>query len=156
MLRDRLVCGVNNERIQRHLLSQAKLTFDKALDLALGLELAAKNADDLKQGHPTSREQVLRIPKGKTTSRNQQGNASKPKFKPCYRCGKDNHLPDDCYFKDKLCNNCGKKGHISKVCRSRKVKQVAKNEAPQQTDLVNSEKVYDLFHLSSINGAPLK
>ena len=33
MLRDRLVCGVNNKAIQRQLLLEPDLTFDKALEL---------------------------------------------------------------------------------------------------------------------------
>ena len=48
MLRDRLVCGINDERIQRRLLSEAELTFDKALSIATAVETANKNALDLK------------------------------------------------------------------------------------------------------------
>lgn len=42
MLRDRLVCGVNDERIQRRLLTEAELTFDRALHLAQAAESAQK------------------------------------------------------------------------------------------------------------------
>ncbi len=37
MLRDRLLCGVNDDHIQRRLLSERTLTFDRALKLAQGL-----------------------------------------------------------------------------------------------------------------------
>ncbi|KAJ8041485.1 hypothetical protein HOLleu_12313 [Holothuria leucospilota] len=40
MLRDRLVCGINNDRIQRNLLSKSSLTFETALEIAIGLETA--------------------------------------------------------------------------------------------------------------------
>lgn len=40
MMRDRLVCEVNDERIQRRLLSEQILTFDKALKIAFSLEAA--------------------------------------------------------------------------------------------------------------------
>ena len=43
MLRDRLVCGVNHEGIQRHLLSEKDLTYEKALEIALAMEAAAKD-----------------------------------------------------------------------------------------------------------------
>ena len=43
MLRDRLVCGINHERIQQRLLSEGKtLTLSRALDLAQAMESAAK------------------------------------------------------------------------------------------------------------------
>ena len=31
----------------------------------------------------------------------------------CYRCGKGNHSPAVCRFKDAKCHECGKKGHIA-------------------------------------------
>lgn len=40
MMRDRLVCEVNDERIQRRLLSEQILTFDNALKIAFSLEAA--------------------------------------------------------------------------------------------------------------------
>lgn len=40
MMRDRLVCEVNDERIQRRLLSEQILTFDNALKIAFSLEVA--------------------------------------------------------------------------------------------------------------------
>ena len=47
MLCDRLVCGINDDAIQRRLLSEQNLTFDKALTTAQGLEAAAKNLHEL-------------------------------------------------------------------------------------------------------------
>ena len=43
MLRDRLVCGISDVQIQRRLLAERTLTFTKALEIAQGLETAAKN-----------------------------------------------------------------------------------------------------------------
>ena len=40
MLRDRIVCGINDDTIQKRLLAEAKLTYTKALELAQGLETA--------------------------------------------------------------------------------------------------------------------
>ena len=47
ILRDRLVLGIDNEAIQCQLLSKTTLTFKKALELAQGLEAAAKNAREI-------------------------------------------------------------------------------------------------------------
>ena len=54
MLRDRLVCGINNRGIQQRLLSECSLTFAKALDIAQAMEAAAKGIEDL-SGHITDK-----------------------------------------------------------------------------------------------------
>ena len=47
MLRDRLVCGIKDSQVQRRLLSETDLTFQKAFELAQASEVAEKNARDL-------------------------------------------------------------------------------------------------------------
>ena len=47
MLRDHLVCGVENKSIQKCLLSEVKLTLKKATEIALAMETAEKNAETL-------------------------------------------------------------------------------------------------------------
>ena len=47
MLRDRLVCGINDMQIQRRLLSKKDLTFETALEEAVGQETAARNVQTL-------------------------------------------------------------------------------------------------------------
>ena len=47
MLRDRLVSGVNNEKIQRLLLSEGELTFKNAFEIALSLETTTQHMADL-------------------------------------------------------------------------------------------------------------
>ncbi|XP_048123490.1 uncharacterized protein LOC125310268 [Alosa alosa] len=43
-LRDRLVCGLNNEAIQRKLLTEEKLDFKKAVEVALAMETVARES----------------------------------------------------------------------------------------------------------------
>ena len=50
MLRDRIVCGINDQRIQRHLLAESDLTLAKAMELSLAMESADKDADTVKAG----------------------------------------------------------------------------------------------------------
>ena len=49
MLRDRLVCGVCHEGIQKRLLAEKDLTYDKAMELALAIETAERDTKDIKQ-----------------------------------------------------------------------------------------------------------
>ena len=47
MLRDHIVCGINDSIIQRRLLAEKGLSFKTTLELAQGMELAAKNVREL-------------------------------------------------------------------------------------------------------------
>ena len=47
MLRDRLVCGIGDSRMQRRLLAEQDLTFDKALQLVQAMESADQSASAL-------------------------------------------------------------------------------------------------------------
>ena len=49
MLRDRIVCGINDDAIQRRLLAEPVLTFKKSLEIAQGLEATARHMREL---HP--------------------------------------------------------------------------------------------------------
>ena len=49
MLRDQLICGINDDRIQRRLLSETTLNFKKAYEVAVGMENAVKNAKYIQQ-----------------------------------------------------------------------------------------------------------
>ena len=53
MVRDRLVCGVNDIRIQNRLLQESKLTYDKAFEVAQSGEVATKDAADILKGSST-------------------------------------------------------------------------------------------------------
>ena len=104
MLRDRLVCGVNDERIQRRLLSEPNLTFTTALQLAQAIESADKDSRNLKTSQPPTG--VVHYNKStKHTS-------TKPKRYICTRCG-GNHLVPNCRFKSVECRVCKKVGHIA-------------------------------------------
>ena len=113
-LRDRLVCGLKSESIQRKLLSQRDLTLTQAVDIAKGMEAATRDSHEL-QGQAPSIQAIH----SSTAAKANGGNAPN---KPCYHCGKKNHLPKECYFKSAVCRKCNKKGHISKVCKPRQQK----------------------------------
>ena len=47
MLRDRIVCGINDQQTQKKLLAEKTLSFDRALEIALAVESATKEARDI-------------------------------------------------------------------------------------------------------------
>ena len=44
ILRDRLMCGINDQNIQEKLLSELRLTYEKAVDNAISIETADKDS----------------------------------------------------------------------------------------------------------------
>ena len=38
----------------------------------------------------------------------------------CYRCGRSNHVPNECRCHEAVCHYCNKKGHIAPACRAKK------------------------------------
>ena len=106
-LRDRFVCGIRSETIQKRLLAEDGLTVTNALTIAQGMEAADKNSKDLKGGGENS---------SVSDGMNFAG-AKGGKAKACFRCGR-RHEERTCKFKDAECHKCGKTGHIAPVCRS--------------------------------------
>ena len=109
-LRDRLVCGVHDIRIQLRLLAEPKLTLKRALDLALAIEAADKDASevqkaDSQEGHASVNKVEVKVNKGS-------------EFK-CSRCG-GNQNPESCHFKDAECICCGKVGHLARFYPAKK------------------------------------
>ena len=145
MLRDRLVCGINDGKIQRRLLAEKELTLKRTWEIIQAMESADKYADDLQQDvHVKS---VNAIQSQKTD-----------KF--CYRCG-GKHQATACPFKEAECYACRKKGHIAKVCRSKpKVTHQQgmrhKSENTHKVDMQEPDATeYRLFTVSSQTSAPL-
>eukprot|EP00731_Ephydatia_muelleri_P006059 Em0003g307a len=100
-LRDRLVCGLRNDAIQKRLLSEADVTLAKAVQIASSMESAEK------------KEQSLQL------------NVTKPGAicqvrVSCNRCNSTDHSVRECRIKDSVvCFRCKKKGHIVRACREK-------------------------------------
>ena len=103
MLRDRLVCGINNNKFQQRLLAEGRtLTYDRALEPALSMEAAEENSSTI-----GSFQQVHASGVHQSELRNKEFNDIN-KLSPnttarvsgasniCFRCGGKNHRPDKC------------------------------------------------------------
>ena len=161
MLRDRVVCGINNSAIQKRLLAEPELTLTKAVAVAQATEIADTGVKELQSctarvssvftKEDRSIHKFTHTPTAKFTD-----NAHK--VKECYRCGAK-HNPDQCRFKSEKCHACGKQGHIAKVCRSKKKVQTIKTDSStlatnQMTELESTD--YTLFPVGCRDGKPLQ
>jgi len=95
MLRDRLVCGIANTRLQRRLLAEPKLTFKKALELAQAQETAEEGAKQIQQRHSSQSTSLNKIGHANHAARH-RGTAEVEK--PCYHCG-GRHQSTQCHYK---------------------------------------------------------
>jgi len=130
MLRDRLVCGVNHKGIQRKLLAQTDLTYDKAYALALSVEASDRDMNTLgqRQGSTTGSTATAGASTADSTvppapeisddkelyySSNGSSRAGSGKGPiSCYSCG-GAHLAPQCRHKNVVCHKCKKKGHFA-------------------------------------------
>lgn len=121
-LRDRFVCGLKAESIQKKLLAEADLSMDRAVELARGMEIAAADTKGLKQSGATGATSL-----GGSKILHTALSSSNPPGRPnCQRCGKSDHDGRSCRFKQAKCHAYGKIGHIAPACRS-----VARNNKPR-------------------------
>ena len=120
MLRDRIVCEINDDMIKRRLLSESKLDYAKAVETALNMETAARSMKTLKtkaEGHTSSSPPQHRVNKASTIPP-KQGAAGKS-APTCYRCRIRGHTVFKCRIdKNVVCHLC------KRACKS-------KREAPE-------------------------
>ena len=122
---------MGNDQIQAKLLGEAKLTYDRAVQIAQSMEAAAKNQKELNAPSSAGQEyssssngaagvhQVV----SKKSSRSFDGK----RMQSCYRCGKTGHHAGVCRHKDDICSFCGKKGHLQIVCLQRRKRKKPEN-----------------------------
>ena len=183
MLRDRIVCGISDRTVQRRLLQQHDLTFDKALEIALASEAADKDSKRLNLSSASDKDnQISKVkdvpppsppprkgdhnPKcGKPSRSGKRQPAAGTKSKQdCSRCGGE-HGQANCPYKKYECNYCKKKGHLARKCRKKsrdshvETHRVAE-DTPQddefyRMDHVSSGSTAPLYATVTINGSPL-
>lgn len=142
MLRDWLVCGISEDNIQRRLLSEAKLTYEKALELAHSMEAAMKSAKEIQNTSANQKEESTAQPAPSEQVHQLQSEASRKGQEPCYRCGGTNHVSSQCHFIGKHCFNRGKLGHTARVCRSKKLTQQQNTRNSVRVVQMDSPKYY--------------
>ena len=133
MLRDRLICGVNDPQIQKRLLAEDGLTFNKALEISLALEAATKDSKQLQAAVSTTSPGYPAVLMHKV----REGKKSSQSIK-YYRCGKANHKTPECHYKELVCSKSKKRGHLAKVCCNTKSTLSQSRSEPLQTNTVRN------------------
>lgn len=149
-LRDQFVCGLSGEEYHKRLLAVKDLTFKKACDIALAHELAMKDTKEMREhvekpkgevnkvSNPTS--EKWRNKKASNARQSHKGESrakqhySREKNQQCYRCGKDNHQANECFYRTETCHGCGKIGHLKRVCKKKQNDKAQMVTANGETD----------------------
>ena len=156
MLRDRLVCGINNDKIQKSLLAQGeKLTYKKAIEVAQSVEIADEQysiinagaqsqVDSFQLSHNYNKQynwnKRKQQPRSGPSTNRQGQNKSSGLRTNCRNCGTQ-HPPRSCPAYGKECRACHKHNHYAQFCRSSKPKQI--HTITEEYDYYDNDYYYD-------------
>ena len=160
-LRDKFVCGLNDERVQQKLLATQNLTLKIAVENAVAMEAAVRSA---KQIHGVEVSQINKLGGGHSGNKfgpkwkgkyqgkfnNQVTDNSNRNVSKCGRCGETSHSADSCPFKDRKCHGCKKFGHAKAMCRTRGINYEGIVEGEENSDLVEGLNALDLYKFSVV------
>jgi hypothetical protein len=147
MLRDRIVMGVRDKKMQQKLLETSDLTLDRAVDRCRAAELSQEHARTMQKnervhGSPMLVD-VLRRQQNEDKYNNNMNKLNKTKpiynsyFYHCLKCDRD-HGPRECPAYGKLCMNCQRMNHFAKGCKNRPVHVIQEERGAQQHQMSNN------------------
>ena len=119
------------------MLTEKDLALARKTEVAQGMEAAENDAKNLKGHNADSPMQRIHAQRGAASNGPNKKQRGTVLDKSGHRCGKKNHLPADCRYRDAACNYCHRKGHLAEVCRKlpqvvEKKKTVNKKTADKQ------------------------
>lgn len=179
-LRDQLVFGLKSEIIRQRLFTESKLTYTKAVEIAMCMESAEINAELVMKGDGAMNKiSTFRKRISDSTALVNQGRQppavfSNSKLEPsrrsrkCRHCGKTNHAAGNCYFRQARCHRCHKVGHIVSICNSKlNVENVNKTHSSKyvnnvkvdvsnETEDIDDDFNVNMFHMHHLSHAPFK
>lgn len=124
-LRERLACGLQNMQIQKQFLSEAKLKYSKAVEIAVAMETAMRDTSEYSELNSNQ------VPRVDMLTEHNKPTQTKMATTPHCTVVVETHIwqMHSCFYKDWICHHCEKQGHIQRVCCSKqqgKPKQVTK------------------------------
>lgn len=188
-MRDRFVSGIRCQEIQQRLMTEEDKSFDELYALALRLEEAKVEVKRFHNQEMVSDVNLIKhrynknFPKQGSGFGNKSGQVksdyrSNEKFNKtishpaCFRCGRSNHSPNQCRYRQNQCFSCLKYGHLANMCKSpkgnvsrpksrfRSVNQVGLDDeevnASRPNDNTQTNSEYDLYSVSLVNEVSLK
>ncbi|CAC5392126.1 unnamed protein product [Mytilus coruscus] len=126
LIRDRIVCGIQNEGCRARLLREADLTLAKAIDTCRAQEMSSQQLKSLKSTEEHSVNAVKQVSKPRyrqNDSHKNQRSVHADRQALCKNCGRT-HGKRNCPAFGKECHSCNKKNHFAKYCMSKQKKKI--------------------------------
>ena len=144
-LRDRFVCGLRAEGMQKRLLTEPDLNIARALELDRSIEAAASETKGFKD--PSSiagaSGKVLNVGVAAAVYSGRNSSGTSPSGGSyCHRCGRYDHEGRTCKYRQAKCHLCDKIAHISPVCRrgpTKKTRDFRSRKKSRKTNVVTED-----------------
>lgn len=156
LIRDRIVCGIDDNNTRERLLRNNALTLEKAIDAVRAAETSKTQTQELNnsvEAAALTNDRRLTNPKHPVKGTRSGYRRSSP----CIRCG-TNHDLGQCPAFGQTCLKCQGKNHYAKMCFSKKPKDPnpQKLHDVQQTDPNEDSSPDDLFigEIDALNKPP--
>eukprot|EP00112_Aurelia_sp_Birch-Aquarium-sp1_P015145 Seg333.2 transcript_id=Seg333.2/GoldUCD/mRNA.D3Y31 product="hypothetical protein" protein_id=Seg333.2/GoldUCD/D3Y31 len=130
LLRDRIVIGVMDDNLRKHLIQKRGLTLTECLDMCRSfestrsqLQVISGKQEAINKIHKSSFKQSKQ-PESKAKRDNKQ-----PEIIECTFCGQSHAKKKElCFAWGKHCNKCKGKNHFAKCCKSKRVHEVSQRD----------------------------
>ena len=175
LIKDRIVCGIDDSDLRERLLRDTKLTKDKAVEFVRAAETSKTHAKSLNENqleaaaiNKFSRKTIKKAkPTSSTTTKPKHNMANqKQTSKPCKRCGQKHEI-NKCPAYGKTCHKCNGKNHFANMCftkNSSELHTVTEDQTDQTNDnlfigeilAVDRENTNELLVNLKINGKEIK
>lgn len=147
MLRDQFLLGICDDYIRKKLLTKTKLTFTKAIEIAMVSEQVNQNIRDMKYQEGTNNQMnTIAVTKKNTRIKQQQGYS---RSTPCLWCTYQ-HAFAKCRVYNDICKACKNREHYfrSKYCPLNKVNTIQKENTQQHNQSWNRNGLinYSIFY----------
>lgn len=141
MLRDKLVCGMSDTRLQYELLKKDDLSYQYVVDAMLASESARRDVRMIHDAAASSNVVSASNISGANTSGAAAAVGTPTSFdagepmdinavqsttaRVCYRCG--NRHAGECRFANAVCRFCRKRGHLERICMLKKKRAIKRD-----------------------------
>jgi transposase InsO family protein len=119
LIRDMIICGTRDRKLQEKLLNEDNLTLEKTIKMCQSSEIMKTQIEEI--GETPKAQAAVDTIKGKGQEKcsgsNRQENSTR--VFDCRSCGKK-HGPRQCPAYGKVCSYCHKYNHYASVCRAKK------------------------------------